>query len=116
MNQNEEIAFLREEVRFLKERLQTLDGAFPREWRLTVQESRILRALVMKDTVRVTDIIDQVWWDRDEPSDPEQQIRIVIVRIRKKLAPFGFAVNSMPHYGYWLDEAARKELRQKIGV
>ena len=116
MNQAEEIQQLREEVRYLKEKLTVLDGGFPREWRLTVQESRLLRALVLKDTVKVGEIIESVWWDRDEPSAPEQQIRVVMVRVRKKLAPYGIVLNSQPHYGYWLDLHTRVKLRERLGL
>ena len=112
----EELEMLREEVRTLRERLRVMDGGFPVEWRLTRQESRLLRSLAMRERVQVSDIIENVWWDRDEPATPEQQIRIVMVRVRKKMKPHGVNVYSKPTYGYWLDEAVRKDLRQRIGL
>ena len=64
----------------------------------------------------VPEIIKELWWDADEPSEPDRQARVVMYRTKKKLASICIKVQSGHYKGYWLDEAVRKDLRQRIGL
>ena len=114
MTQGEEVQFLRERVRQLEGMILDRDFSLKSAFGLTMQEARILRCLVVRGSAVPSSIIEEVWPDGYEPSNPERQIRVVLYHIRRKLKPAGIEIHSRSRYGYWIDDATRKQIRERV--
>lgn len=112
----DELSMLRERVHVLEARIRCVDDAARDVFGLSAQQARIVRSLTVRKSAEVSEIIEDVWPDGDEPECASNQIKVVIFRIRRKLKPFGVTIKSRVHYGYWIDEPDCSRLRVLLGL
>lgn len=102
MTMAEELDYLREENRQLKQRLVIVaptSETVPREWKLTPIEARIFVALTSTDVMPTVRIKILVWGTEDMDSHPLSK---AISSMRKKLAPYGITIMGLWKFGYQL--------------
>lgn len=112
MNIHQEVDYLREENRQLKQMLRGPDTEFPKEWGLIPHECRLLRALVAIGGPRPSDVLLRACAVSESASDSLLKVRIS--RLRKKLATTGIEIKTVYGVGYELPEASRREIKKYI--
>jgi two-component system, cell cycle response regulator CtrA len=105
-------ASLRERVRQLEK---MLGGGWraPRAMRLSPQEEQILGILVAKSFVAYPTLVDWLYSEQADggPEDPRNVITTTVSRIKSKLRPYGYDIDTSWGRGYSMSEWMRKELR-----
>jgi DNA-binding response OmpR family regulator len=110
---------LRDENELLKAQIAYLTGAMashdalPREWKLTTGEERIIRILVSREFASMEGIITALYWDKEEPIDPEGTIRVMVSKMRKKLRPHGIEIKTHWGRGFYLPAEVRRRFRSQ---
>lgn len=112
MNIYEEVEYLREDNRQLKQLLSGPVADFPKEWGLISHENRLLRAFLAIRGPRPHAALLRACAVSESASDDLLKVRIS--RLRKKLAPFGIEIKTVYGIGYQLTEAAHKEAKKYI--
>lgn len=104
---------LREQVSFL-ERALGLEFMPPLEWRLTPQEARLFGVLLARDLMTREAAMAALYrgYGNDEPST--KIIDVFVCKIRKKLKPFGIAIENRWGSGYYLTPEARTIARELL--
>ena len=78
------------------------------------------RRHAVSDVVRAhptpSQIVEDIWWDADEPENAVRQVRVIMERTRRKLRPFGIEIRNVVRQGYYLPEETRLALRERIGL
>jgi two-component system cell cycle response regulator CtrA len=92
----QEVLALREQVQTLRAKLADTQAVLPAEWKLTVTEDRVFRALLAVDCATRASIAEGA-------AVPETRtIDVYIARIRKKLTPFGVEIETVRDRGWRL--------------
>lgn len=123
MQPDVELAALRARNAWLEERVAFLDRvllaalALPLEWRLTVNEARLVSALYGRSECTKDQLMAALYRNdgRDEPM--EKIVDVFICKARAKMRPFGANILTRWGHGYSLDGAARAaidKLNQKV--
>ncbi|GAB4071727.1 helix-turn-helix domain-containing protein [Ancylobacter sonchi] len=103
---------LRQRVDQLETALGT-DFIVPVEWRLTVSEARCVGVLLKRD-VATKDAIMAALYRADGREEADIKIAdVFICKIRKKLKPFGIAIET--RYGIGWEIPARREIVRLLG-
>jgi hypothetical protein len=102
------------EITWLKGLLLASASHMPPEWRLTLFEARVMGSLMRGTVVRLSSIIEEVYWDRDEPKNPEAIIRVFIHKLRRKLAPWGISILGSYDVGYQLNPTPKTIVRKRL--
>lgn len=104
---------LRAKVQLLE---QELTGGFvaPIEWRLTVQESKVMGVLLSRELATKSSIMTALYVDRHDGEVSEAKIvDVFICKIRSKLAPWNIEIKTRWGQGYFIPAAQRRELAEK---
>jgi two-component system cell cycle response regulator CtrA len=113
------IAALEAENERLRERVTQLeglgDGAIlaPVDWRLTPAEARLFNGLMSRQMASKGALMDAIYQGRDEA-----EIKIVdvfVCKIRKKLKPFGIAIETVWGQGYRIPPEVKAQVRAIYG-
>ncbi|MCW4114765.1 helix-turn-helix domain-containing protein [Aurantimonas sp. MSK8Z-1] len=110
MSATREAPALRRQLGEARERIRQLEGELaggfvpPEAWGLTRGETVILQLLVARPLVSM-EAIRLMLWPRERAGD--EVIYAHVVRLRRKLAPLGVAIESKRHVGYWLVDRER---------
>lgn len=113
-----EIAMLRDRVAELEETLRQEREAFapavvlPNEWRLSASETSLLLALYSAPMIKNEGLFRIVSMGRHDPSDRLHQT--VIAHTRKKLVPYGIAIENIHNVGFRLPAASKAIVRAAI--
>ena len=107
--ENEE---LREQVRQLKAVIEP-DLPLPIEWPLTRTQQRVLRMLVARPVVTRRTIMAGLYSDRADGRG-ERVPDVVIHYLRRKLSPFGVAIETVPNRGWSLAPEWRESLAPTV--
>lgn len=108
MNLAERCAYLEEENRQFREMLRTPDSArFPKRWRLSLGEQRVLKSLISSvDGYRSHEALQFAGRAHDETSDTKI-VHVLVASIRKKLAPHGVSIETVWGQGYKIDAKSK---------
>lgn len=116
MRRPDPVAALREENEILRERIAQLEEiltgagwAPPVEWRLTPQEGIVARVLVGRTLATRHALLTALYGDRDD-APPHTTLPIILVKLRRKLRPFGIAIHTRYMQGWHLDPPVRTAL------
>lgn len=86
----------------------------PLEWGLTKNEGRLLGVLLERELVTKDTAMAALYRDRGE-SEPEIKIvDVFICKARKKLKPFGIAIDTRWGVGYSMSAASKAAARRQI--
>lgn len=107
----DEIDTLQEEVRQLREALAP-QIEFPRAWRLTATESRVLSALIAATTTRSQDRLMTAVYGAGWDEDPKI-IDVMICKIRKKI-PAPTWIETVRGEGFRLSAAGRRAIHAEL--
>ena len=78
---------------WMRELLIAREQFCPPEWRLTPMEGRVVTALMgSRHGLTLDQIVEALWWDKEEPETPEDTARHHISRARAKLAKHGLVL------------------------
>ena len=91
---------LAEQNRWLMERLDDFtrrEKIFPKDWKLTPSQARILNLLLEKGFVKYETLIEALYHDRDEPDAAGDVLKVSMCHLRRKLAPYGAKI--ITHWG-----------------
>lgn len=92
---------LEEEIRLIKAEMEPIVITFPIDWRLTAQQQRLLMALYRTvGTVR-RDYLLRMMESKSE--FPDRLLKVVMVKLRQKVRPFGIEIHNHFKIGYWID-------------
>lgn len=112
MNIEERCALLEEENRKLRDAMRVPDRArYPAKWRLNGAEGRVLASLLDAPAgFRSKEVLYQAARRRESTEIDRQLLRVVMSRLRKKLAPFGVAIYTVKGEGYKLGEESKAKI------
>ena len=118
-----EIATLRSLVEERDEEIRQLRLAlvpqvyFPRAWRLTSTESRLLAFLLARSPQPRTkeQIVDAIYAGSDEAPDPKI-VDVFVCKLRDKIKPFGLEILTHRGSGYSLDPAGAEAVRMAVAA
>lgn len=117
MDADARIEALEAENRRLRDRIEQLEGVAirgfvpPVEWRLTASEARTLATLLERPECSKDAIMSALYRD-DGREEPEMKIVDVFVcKLRKKLAPYGFPIQTIWGHGYKLAPETKAAVR-----
>lgn len=101
MNVHQEVEYLREENRQLRESLGGAEFSFPREWRLTRAEQRLLSCLYTgKNYFRIEEALRFASCHGN--ATDRDVVKVRVCGMRKKLKPFGIEIRNVWGEGYEL--------------
>lgn len=103
---------LLDQIELLKEALVGLPAPLPKEWGLTGRQEDIFRVLVKRSTATHDALMAALYSDRVAPPDPKN-ISVQVLRMRRKLAPFGIKIGTKWGVGYELDAETRARFNTK---
>lgn len=113
MNVHQEVEYLREENRQLKEALGAAINPFPREWKLTRAEQKLLSCLATgRNGFRKEEALRSA--SSHHESTDRDLVKVRVSQMRRKLKPFGIEIKNVWGEGYELPEAAHKEVKKYI--
>jgi two-component system cell cycle response regulator CtrA len=98
---------LREMVKELRAQLAP-QFLFPREWKLTTSEEKVMRLCVARPRATFGSILTILY--SGKPPNKPNVISVIIWKLRKKLLPFGAVIESIWGRGVELDPATRAML------
>lgn len=112
MNIHQEVDYLREENRQLKQMLSGPHAEFPKEWGLISHECRLLRALMAIKGVRPRETLLRACAVSESAS--ENLLKVRVSRLRKKLTPVGIEIRTVYGIGYELSETAHTIVKKHV--
>lgn len=104
----------------LRDRIDQLEAAMgmdfvaPIEWRLTTAETRVFGVLMARELATKDAIMAALY--RDQAKD-EAEIKIVdvfVCKVRAKLKPFGFVIETQWGQGYFLTPETKAAVRERL--
>lgn len=100
----EENSRLRAEVQNLRNALSASETEFPipRSWKLTKCEELFVRTLLRRDFADKRSLYHALYGDRIDGGPDPKIIDVFVCKIRKKLAPLGFVIETVWGRGYSL--------------
>lgn len=110
---------LREENETLKEQVAYLEAALmgkdelPLEWHLTPTQERIMRVCLTREVATKEAIATALYWDKPEPAEAINNINVHMVRIRRKLKPFGIEIKTRWGKGFYVPAETRDRFRTR---
>ena len=113
MNVHQEVEYLREENRQLKDALGAVANPFPKEWKLTKAEQRLLSCLATGQGGFRKEEALRAASSHHESSDRDL-VKVRVSQMRKKLKPFGVEIRNVWGEGYELPEVALKEVKKHL--
>lgn len=96
-----------ETVRQLRDILRPTDG-FPLAWGLTPAETRILALLARRGEATTRNLLAVATTFENFAPDDDNVVRVHILRLRRKVKPFGVSIATRFGHGYYLDGEARE--------
>lgn len=111
---------LREENETLKEQVAYLEAALmgqdqlPTEWGLTPTQERIVRVCLTWEVATKEAIATALYWDKPEPAEAINNINVHMVRIRRKLEPFGIEIKTRWGKGFYVPAETRERFRPRL--
>lgn len=102
---------LRERIAQLESALCGDDFALPIEWRLTGQEVIVMGVLLARELATKQAIMTALYSGRIDDGAEEKMVDVFICKIRKKLKPFGVAIETVWGRGYQVSA----EIRARYG-
>jgi hypothetical protein len=131
---NDQLDYLREENRQLKEALRggsapadppsiELDPGNPTElafllnspWPMPLQQRKLIVALVAHEFLPLQRIINIVYAGKELPSDPPGSARVLLSNTRKSLARYGIEIRTDRDRGYSISEEDKQKIRRAVG-
>jgi DNA-binding response OmpR family regulator len=103
---------LLDEIDVLKDALSGAPAPLPVEWGLTPSQAGIMRLLIKRGTATYAACMAALYSDRVAQPDVKI-ISVFILRMRKKLKPFGVEIRTLWGVGYALDEATRSRFKER---
>jgi two-component system cell cycle response regulator CtrA len=111
---DEQLAELIEENAWLRSLVKAdAHDIFPRAWRMTPTESKILYLLYTRPSLSFEAAMACLY--SDKPSEPETKIITVYAcRLRRILRPYGVAIRSRHSYGYFIPDEGKAAIRAYV--
>jgi len=115
MNVHQENAMLREQVRQLNEMIAGTLFGFPREWKLTRAEQRLLNSLYTgnkgfrRHEALMHAVAHSDWAD-------DALLKVQVCKVRKKLKPYGIEIKTVWGEGYELTLASSEAIKRAIAI
>lgn len=101
---------LRETIRQLREALAPV-VVYPAEWRLTPQESTMLRTIACRPVARRRALLLALYGERRPDDLPAPKVLdVLICGLRKKVRPHGITIEAVLQVGFRIDAATRARL------
>jgi DNA-binding response OmpR family regulator len=105
----------------LRERVAQLEAALveaggflvPVEWRLTPSEARVFCALLSRPLLTKDALMAALYHNLGRDEADQKIVDVFICKLRKKLKPFGIAIETVWGQGYYLPPATRSQLRSE---
>lgn len=122
MDARARIEKLEDENYGLRLRIRELEAALmvpwkaPEEWQLTPTEARVFKALAARAFLTKTALFTIVWACDNADVPSQKIIDAYISKLRRKLKPFGIKIWTRWGEGYFLDEAQRNDLQQRLAA
>lgn len=115
MNVHQEVEYLREENRQLRQSIAGMKHDFPREWGLTGAEQRVLNCLyTARNFFRQEEAI-RFAASNGNATDPDL-VKVYICKLRKKLKPFGIEIKTVWGEGYELTPETGSLIKKAISA
>lgn len=112
--EREQISALIARCAYLKSLLLARSSHLPREWNLTSSEGRVVGLLLQGGVASHAHLIEALYWDRDERDDADGVVKAMILRSRRKLAPFGITIKTVFGFGYELDPPGKTIVLKRL--
>ena len=93
---------LREKVRLLEQVL-TPPFIAPYEWHLTKYETKVLSSLLSAKFISKERLFVSLYSDYNDPPT-DNNLRVLVSKLRKKLSPFGVVIKFIWGRGYFLED------------
>jgi two-component system cell cycle response regulator CtrA len=105
---------LEETVRQLRDILRP-KATLPPEWDLTEGESRLVVALALRDVLS-NDAAHTASAKHAERVALDNTVKVMVHRVRRKLAPFGVKIGTAWGQGYYLTDKSRQIVKSAFGA
>ncbi|WP_395175541.1 helix-turn-helix domain-containing protein [Roseibium alexandrii] len=90
------------------------DFEIPHDWKLTRRERKIFGCLLAATLAKKETLIEAVFGLYDEPASADDNIKVSIFNMRKKLNPLGIKIKVQWGVGYYLEPETRNKLREEL--
>ena len=105
---HERLDLLEAENELLKGLLSASATHLPAEWELTSSESKIMGGLLSGRTLSADQMIQLLYWDKEEPDTAYNGLQVRLCHLRSKLKPFGIEIVCKWGVGYHLDPPGKQ--------